>query len=68
MSRTPDEPLTLTVHTLPQPGEAAAVDASRTRTGRWKMLLLLLVCAAPVIASYFTYYVIRPRGAAAMVN
>jgi hypothetical protein len=62
MSRTPDEPLTLTVHTLPQPGEAAAMDASRTRTGRWKMLLLLLVCAAPVIASYFTYYVIRPEG------
>jgi hypothetical protein len=24
------------------------------------MLLVLLVCAAPVIASYFTYYVIRP--------
>lgn len=62
MSRTPDEPLTLTVHTLPQPGEAAAMDASRTRAGRWKMLLLLLVCAAPVIASYFTYYVIRPEG------
>ena len=26
------------------------------------MLLILLVCAAPVIASYFTYYVIRPEG------
>ncbi|WP_455556353.1 hypothetical protein [Comamonas sp.] len=26
------------------------------------MLLLLLVCAAPVVASYFTYYVIRPEG------
>ena len=25
------------------------------------MLLVLLVCAAPVIASYFTYYVIRPQ-------
>jgi hypothetical protein len=62
MTRTPDEPLTLTVHTLPQPGEAAAVDAARTRSGRWKMLLLLLVCAAPVVASYFTYYVIRPEG------
>jgi hypothetical protein len=62
MTRTPDEPLTLTVHTLPQPGEAAAVDAARTRSGRWKMLLLLLVCAAPVIASYLTYYVIRPEG------
>jgi hypothetical protein len=26
------------------------------------MLLLLLVCAAPVVASYFTYYVVRPEG------
>nr|WP_313868813.1 hypothetical protein [Rhodoferax sp. TBRC 17307] len=26
------------------------------------MLLVMLVCAAPVIASYFTYYVIRPEG------
>lgn len=25
------------------------------------MLLVLLVCAAPVVASYFTYYVIRPQ-------
>lgn len=29
-------------------------------SGRWKMFAVLLVCAAPVIASYFTYYVIRP--------
>lgn len=34
----------------------------RTAAGRWKMLAILLVCAAPVIASYFTYYVIRPEG------
>ncbi len=26
------------------------------------MLAILLVCAAPVIASYFTYYVVRPEG------
>ena len=25
------------------------------------MLLVLLVCAAPVVASYFTYFVIRPE-------
>ena len=30
--------------------------------GRLKLLLVLLVCAAPVLASYFTYYVIRPDG------
>jgi len=26
------------------------------------MLAVLLVCASPVVASYFTYYVIRPEG------
>lgn len=54
-----DQPLDLTVHSLPQ---AAAMTRPDTRTGRWKMLAVLLVCAAPVIASYFTYYVIRPEG------
>ena len=34
----------------------------RTVSGRLKMLLVLLACAAPVVASYFTYYVIRPDG------
>lgn len=32
------------------------------RRARLKLLAVLLVCAAPVIASYFTYYVIRPEG------
>ena len=36
--------------------------AAETRSGRWKMLAVLLVCASPVVASYFTYYVIRPEG------
>ena len=31
------------------------------RSGRIKMVLLFLVCAAPVIASYFTFYVIKPQ-------
>ncbi|MES2958530.1 MAG: hypothetical protein V4792_10090 [Pseudomonadota bacterium] len=34
----------------------------RTALGRVKMLLVLLVCATPVIASYLTYYVLRPDG------
>ncbi len=34
--------------------------ARRTRAGRWKMLLVLAMCAAPVVASYFTYYFVRP--------
>lgn len=52
----------MTVHSLPQLGPQAAGDAAATRRGRWKMLLLLLICASPVIASYFTFYVIRPDG------
>ena len=57
-----DEPLGLTVHTLPRPQDALAGDARRTRMGRLKMLAVLAVCAAPVVASYFTYYVVRPEG------
>jgi len=32
------------------------------RDGRWKLLAVLFVCAAPLIFSYFTYYVIKPSG------
>jgi len=56
----PDEPLGLTVHAMPVPDPQAL--RRRTVSGRLKMLLVLLACAAPVIASYFTYYVIRPEG------
>ena len=55
-----DQPLGLTVHSMPTPQDLAA--PQQTRMGRWKMLLVLLVCAAPVVASYFTYYVLRPEG------
>lgn len=55
-------PLDLTVHSQPATG-ASVLDASRTRMGRWKMVAVLFVCALPVIASYLTYYVIRPRHA-----
>lgn len=54
----------MTVHGL----QPALLDESRdpqiARRGRLKMLLVLLVCAAPVVASYFTYYVLRPQGRA----
>ena len=33
----------------------------KIRSGRWKLLLVLLVCASPLIFSYFTYYVIKPE-------
>ena len=57
-----DQPLGLTVHSMPTAEQIAADPAARTRLGRWKMALVLLICAAPVVASYFTYYVLRPEG------
>lgn len=58
-----DEPLGLTVHSMPSPRQAlAGAEGRRTVQGRWKMIFVLLCCAAPVVASYFTYYVVRPEG------
>lgn len=33
---------------------------AQRRRGRWKLLLVLAVCALPLAASYFTYYVLKP--------
>ena len=55
----------MTVHSVRPPQLVDGVepaDPRRKLVGRWKMLLVLLMCAAPVIASYFTYFVIRPEG------
>ncbi len=60
MQKEADSPLTLTVHSLPSATQEPAV--RRRMSGRWKMLALMLVCAAPVIGSYLTFYVIRPEG------
>lgn len=54
------ELLSFTVHSMPMP--SLNDSARRTARGRLKMMLVLAVCAAPVIASYFTYFVIRPQG------
>jgi cytochrome oxidase Cu insertion factor (SCO1/SenC/PrrC family) len=53
------EPLSFAVHSLPDPRVSTV-----QRAGRWKMLLVLALCAAPVVASYFTFYVVQPRGSA----
>jgi hypothetical protein len=53
-----DQPLGLTVHSLPVP--QAAEQTQRTARGRLKMALVFFVCAAPVVASYLLYYVWRP--------
>jgi hypothetical protein len=44
------------------PAPDLGADGRRTRSGRLKMLLVLAVCAAPVVASYFSYFVLRPQG------
>lgn len=53
----PAEALSFAVHSMPAP---VLADERRTRAGRVKMLALFAMCAAPVVASYFTYFVIRP--------
>jgi hypothetical protein len=64
-----DSPLSFTVHAMRPPALDDADAAgpvgnagNRTKNGRMKMLLVLAVCAAPVVASYLTYFVIRPEG------
>jgi hypothetical protein len=57
-----DSPVSLTVHSMAPPALADDGLARRTRSGRLQMLLVLAICAAPVVASYLTYYVIRPDG------
>ncbi|WDD95412.1 cytochrome C oxidase subunit I [Burkholderia sp. FERM BP-3421] len=48
--------------TPPEASRSPAPQRGSWQRGRWMLLLLALVCAAPMLASYFTYYVIRPQG------
>ncbi|CAB3766262.1 hypothetical protein LMG29542_05327 [Paraburkholderia humisilvae] len=46
-----------------RPASAQAVSRRGSwQRGRWMMLLIALICAAPVIGSYLAYYVIKPAG------
>ena len=56
------ENLSFTLHATPAP--MRDYPAAQSRRGRVTMLLILAACALPVVASYFTYYVIRPQGRA----
>lgn len=56
----PADPLSLTVYDLRE--SEAAEQQRRTVAGRVKMLLVLAMCAAPVIASYLAYFVVKPSG------
>lgn len=37
-------------------------DKKQQIKGRWKLFAVIAVCAAPLIASYLSYYVIKPEG------
>ncbi|GAB7527156.1 cytochrome c oxidase subunit I [Paraburkholderia sp. 2C] len=66
----------MSMHKSPSPSSAGKPQSARPGTppasgkpsggswqrGRWMMLLIALICAAPVIGSYLTYYVIKPSG------
>ena len=56
------ESLTFTLHGTPAP--VRDYSSAQSRRGRLVMLAILFACALPVIASYLTYYVIRPGGRA----
>lgn len=34
---------------------------SQQKKGRWKLFAVIAICASPLIASYLTYYVIKPE-------
>lgn len=62
MNDHPPQPLTLTVHSVQPPDLSGEAARRRTTGGRLRMLLVLAVCAAPVVASYLAYYVFQPQG------
>jgi hypothetical protein len=59
-----DEPLSLAVHSLPNPQDAAQTEP--VLTGRWKLIAIMVVCSLPVIAAYFAYYFVQPQGHASI--
>lgn len=36
-------------------------NTQQIKSGRWKLILVIAVCAAPLLLSYFTYYIIKPE-------
>lgn len=43
------------------PTSTPATAPKSQQTGRWKLFAVLAICASPMLASYFTYYVIKPQ-------
>ena len=59
-----DQPLGLSVYSLPSPEVAAS--EREVVNGRWKLLAIMFICSLPVVAAYFAYFVIKPQGRAAL--
>lgn len=53
----------MVVNSAPDPVQALRDEPGRTRRGRLWFFLVWIICAAPVVASYVTFYVIRPSSA-----
>ncbi|RQH04630.1 SCO family protein [Paraburkholderia dinghuensis] len=46
----------------PSPTQPDGRPKGSWQRGRWTLLAIALICAAPIVLSYFTYYVIKPKG------
>jgi hypothetical protein len=51
----------MVVHSMDSPRLEGSNLPLRTRRGRLWMVLVWIICAAPVVGSYLTFYVIRPE-------
>ena len=38
------------------------MDKAKQNKGRWKLFAVIAICASPMIASYLTYFVVKPEG------
>ena len=58
-----DTPLVLSVHELPHLSQDTPMSGPHptARRSNWVLWLMFALCASPVIASYVTYYFIRPQ-------
>ena len=55
-----DEPLHMTVYSLPEPQDVAQTVS--VATGRWKLLAIVVISCIPACLAYFAYLFIQPKG------
>ena len=54
-----DEPLNMTVYTMPAPQEMGR--SVSVATGRWKLLAIIVVSSIPVFLAFFAYRFVQPQ-------